>query len=172
MQPIVIKNRSGFSLIEFIIAFALMALLILLAIPHMGFLQRRFVKADAEELLSTMLYMQREAMVSNTKKKLNFLVLKNQYHYNSITRSLSQGVMFGIINGVAGPPSKQEKSPKAAVTYENQEIVFWPDGKMSPGSVYLTNTERDVMYAVTTPISHISYIRMYCYFRGNWEQIR
>lgn len=144
----------------------------MLAVPNMSFLQRRMVKADAEQLLSTMLYMQREGMVSNDKKNLKFLVSKNQYTYNNCTVSLSNGVLFGVISGAQGPPSLNIKSPKGAVTYEKQQIQFFPDGKMSPGSVYLTNKTYDVMHAITTAVSHVSYIRMYTYYRGKWERIR
>ncbi len=166
------KKSSGFSLIEFILVFALIALLAMFAIPSMSFLHRRMVKADAEQLLSTMLFMQREAMCSNSKKNLKFLASKNKYQYDGITISLSHGVLFGVVMGAKGPPSLHMKSPKAAITYQNQEILFWSDGKMSSGSVYLTNHSHDVMYAVTTAISHVSYIRMYTYYRGKWERIR
>ncbi|MEX2437971.1 MAG: GspH/FimT family pseudopilin [Candidatus Babeliales bacterium] len=163
---------SAFSLIEFILVIALVAFLALLAISNMGFLQRRIVKAHAEQLLSTMMYMQREAMVANAKKNLTFSPSRNQYSYNQNVVTLPQGVRFGVIAGVQGPPSLHSKQPQGAVTYQNQEIVFLPDGKMSAGSVYLTDSNYQVMYAITTAVSHISYIRMYVYYRGKWERIR
>ncbi len=165
-------SSTGFSLVELILVLAIILFLATLSVPRLSFIQRHLAKADANQLLITLLYLQREAMVANTKKKLKFLVNTNSYSYNGSVVPLSQGVCFGVAAGVYGPPSGGLKTPKSAVTYNKQTVEFLPDGKMNAGSVYLTDRNRSCMYALTTPISQVSYIRMYTYYKGTWERIR
>ncbi len=165
-------NFRGFSLIELMFVLALVALVSVLAIPSMGFMCRRLVKTQAEQLLMTVLYLQREAMVGNARKKIFFDIARNQYRYNDIVVKFPNGVLFGVVFGAKGPPSSGVGSPSKAVTYKKSEAVFFPDGKVSAGSVYLTDKNHECMYAITTPVSHLSYIRMYKYYQGSWDQLR
>ena len=52
-----------------------------------------------------------------------------------------------------------------------QKVIFSPDGKITPGTIYLTDFKKNIMVALTCPIGNISYIRKYQYDNNTWKQL-
>lgn len=53
-------------------------------------------------------------------------------------------------------------------TFVQNRIIFFPDGKIQPGSLYLTDTQERYLYALTIPVGQVSYIRRYRYDHHRW----
>ena len=115
--------------------------------------------------------MQRCAMVSGERKNIFFDTDTNSYSLQGETVKLSQSVVFGVIDGIKGPPSHVIATISHPVTFEKFHITFYPDGKMRPGAVYLSDDHHHVCYALTVPISHVSSIYTYRYNKDHWERL-
>lgn len=46
-------------------------------------------------------------------------------------------------------------------TFSQREVIFYPDGKIKPGTLYLTDTQHKWWYALTCQVGEISYLRRY-----------
>lgn len=106
--------------------------------------------------------MQRRALVMRQKQILYFDIAHNAYTFEDRTHTLAKGVQFGIMP-VKGPPASPSKPLEKALTFKNNQIVFYPDGVIEAGSVYLTNDKKDQLYALTVAVAPYSYLRTYCY---------
>lgn len=160
------KNNKGLSLIELIIAIAIVTILASIAIPSLSFLEKQILSIEAERLCSTFINIQREALLNGKKIELTFE--DNSYTYQKIKINLHKKVKFGFLRNIKGPPSKPTKIIDSAITFPNKKAIFLFDGKISPGSVYLIDESNKNMYAITVPISDISYTRRYKLKNGSW----
>ena len=163
-------NLKAFTLIELTIALALLALIITISIPNFWFLSQQIVASDLEKLHMTFSYLQQSAISSNRNYILTFNKSDNSYSYENRREKLSQGVQFATITRVKGSPSTNADIVKP-ITFVNEKIIFYPNGQIQPGSVYLSDTRQKYLYAITVPISQISFIRKYKYQRNKWTLI-
>jgi len=161
-------RASGFVLFELILVLGLLVIIIGLAMVNLSFLNRHLVATETEKLYATCLYMQRCAMVSGQEQQLAFDTQAQTYMYGVTRESLPVGVSFGFIPGVKGPPSSPSTPIHAAVTFTGSKISFYPNGLIQAGTVYLVDDKKQCMYALSCPVSQVSYVRRYHYANG-WE---
>ena len=106
----------------------------------------------------TFSYLQQRSIATLQPEILTFDEKTNSYTYTGpqnklICTKLGKTVKFGFIHGVKGPPSLPTQPITKAITFshskEKQAATFSPEGKISPGTVYLVDTNKRVMGALT-----------------------
>ncbi len=171
-QPKVYRRKRGFSLLELSIVIALLAFIATLSYSfiqkaaHSGALLQ-----EVERLYAVLLFMKRKACLEGKPCCVTFDLVRNQYTADR-TYTLSNGVVFGFIDGMLGPPASPTTPLKEAITWPQKRIVFYPEGLadtpcMSAGAVYLTTPCKSCVYALTSDASAVSRIRRYRY-RSSW----
>lgn len=156
----------GFSLMELLVVIALMAILITVLGANVSFIDRLMVKTEVEKLFLVCRALQQEAISCNEQKTLVFDEINQTYCYGSTVEKLNRGVCFGVLPAVKGPPASPTHELTKAVTFIGNRIVFSPDGIIQPGSVYLISKDKQSLYALSSPVSQVSFVRMYYYDRS------
>ena len=171
MEFLATANKKGFTLIELSISLVLLATLLFLTGVHSRFLNRLLVRAELECLYSTCYFLQQQAIISGEDQKLVFIPSSNTYSFNNQTRSLAQHVIFGTVSGAKGPPSKAENSIQSPISFKDNNLTFYPDGIIASGTIYLTDRLRQYGYALSSGVSHMSYLRKYQYTGNQWQPL-
>lgn len=165
------KKNEGSMLLELLVGLSLIALLTTLSLVYLPVFSSAAVRSHVHRFVADCAYLQRMAMVSGQKKSLHIDVDHHAYTFQGERVAGEWGVCFGTVPGAQGPPSDPHTEIKYASSFGDNTIIFYPDGKMRPGSLYLTDTQHRVGYAVTVPISHVSTMYTYRYTAGHWERI-
>jgi len=160
------KNYAGFLLIQIGVVLALFVLIITLSLSHSNLLRKQIMHAEVEKLAVLFRYFQQRACVTQREQKLVFDERTGSYVCDTYKQTLPFGIQFGCIAHSYGPPSNPQTLIKKGITFKNNTVVFSPDGSISAGTVYLVDAQKKLMYALTSPISHISFLRMYRYDSG------
>ncbi|MFC1841972.1 Tfp pilus assembly protein FimT/FimU [Candidatus Dependentiae bacterium] len=163
-------KNYGFSLVEIIVSLALFVLVIGLLAANFSFLQRFLVCAEVDKLFNVCHYLQRCAVVTGNKKVLTFDANKNQYAFEDKVCQLPRQVVFGVLQHVKGPPSTPKKMIKSPITFKGENVVFHSDGIIKSGTVYITDVDKNFLYAISCSVSQASYLRKYVY-NGTWTLI-
>ncbi len=170
--------RAGYSLIELLITLALVLLIVTFTVPRTTYFARFLVHAEINKLYSIFSYLQQRAIASNEVQELSFDLAAKTYQFKTIqgtitTLRLPCSVRFGVLDRVKGPPSNPTKPIEKAVTFPSRQGVitanFMTNGKITPGTVYLTDEGGRCLGALTCPISQVSYIRRYTYDGQQWK---
>jgi len=164
------NTKSGFTLIEIMISVTLFVLIVTLCVKSSTFLNRSILKSEIEKLYSACMYLQRLAMVTNQHQTLNIDMSKNRYSYNGKVEQLAPSIIFGTVKGVKGPPASPTNTITKPVTFTSEHITFKPNGILQPGTIYLCDKDKKYQYALTVPVSQISFLRMYYYDR-TWKYL-
>lgn len=160
--------KNGFSLIELSIVILLCTIIMGLGLACGSFIYRALVRQEAEKLALVCRYLQHAAMMSNEPKMLMFDLKQHCYSYDGCSVRLSNQVKFGVLEGVKGPPSKPAHFIESPISFKDGRIIFYPDGIIQSGTVYLIGKNAQIMYALSCPISQVSYVRIYKY-DGSWQ---
>lgn len=164
------KSEKGFTLIELCISIALFLLIMTITFPSLWFLRSQQVISEVDKLFSVFGYLQQSAITSNKDQLLQFDLQNNSYSFESSTIKISEHIKFAIKENVKGPPSVPINNLTKPITFLKEQVVFYKDGKIQPGTVYLTDSKKEYLYAITVPISQVSLIRKYKY-TGKWVLI-
>ena len=159
--------KNGYFLIEISICLTLILIISALALPNLNFLTQQIVSSDLEKINMTFSYLQQSSITGNKKIELKFNQPKT-YSYENIKEELSNNVEFNIIDGIKGPPSMPTKQISSPVTFLNNQVMFYPDGKIQPGTAYLVDKSKKYLYALTVPVSQVSFIRKYKNQNNKW----
>lgn len=179
--------RKSFSLIELLIFLSLILVLVAVAVPRFDFFNNHLLSHELDKLFVTFSYLQQKAIAGNKKYSIIFDQVSNCYSYqvdnsqvenSSVKVKLSEGVRFGFIDGVMGPPSSPTKKIEKPINLEKiinnsdrkleSQVTFWPDGRISHGTIYLVDKTYKCMGALTCSVSQVSYIRRYKYENLRW----
>jgi len=160
--------KSGFSLLELCFVMALCALLATLMVSGNRFLQQILMRAEVEKLYTICRYLQQTAMTTNEICTLKFDVAHGTYRYGDTQEKLPAQIKLGVADGVLGPPSSPTKAIDNPVTFSENTIEFHPSGSIKSGTVYLVDSGHHYMCALSCPVSHVSFIRVYEY-NGGWQ---
>lgn len=163
------KKSHGFSLFEVCVVLALVAIIASLGISHMSFFDRIMTRIELERLHATCLYVQRLAMATHEEHHVICDERTMSYRYHGGEHHLPKNVRFGCASGIKGSPSQDEHMVQHAITFKHNTIIMHPDGIISAGTIYLTDTSQKYMYALTCGVSQVSYIRKYQYIGGKWK---
>ena len=158
--------NKGFTLFELCIVIALCASMMMLSIYVSSYMDRLLVYREVKLLYSLFVNLQHKALIENKQQQVSFDATNNSYSHGGITHKLSKGVNFGTQPNILGPPSSPTYIVQDPVTFDGKSCIFFPDGKIKSGSVYLTNASQVISYAITCPIAQVSYIRTYNYHQG------
>ena len=164
----ILRNTRGSLLVNLGIAFVLILFIVTISVPRITFMRRFLLRTEIEKLHAMFHYLQERALVINEDQMLMFDIEHQCYFIGDRKEQLPQGIIFGFLPNTAGPPSKPIKPITHAVTFKNNKATFYADGTIAAGTVYLTDLDRTSMYALTSPISQISFLRTYRYYKGSW----
>lgn len=162
-------NKNGFLLIHLMVCIGVLLVIATCLINSSSFMQRFIMRAEIEKLYALFLYLQQYALLTGNQQTITFNTAHNTYQTSNKTTPLAAGIRFGFLPGTYGPPSSPTHPIKQAVTFDKHQIKFGSDGTISSGTLYLTDSKNSFMYAVTTPIAHIPYIRKYYYTMHAWK---
>ncbi len=160
-------NGQGFSLIELTIVLALILLITTLTLPSFWFFKRQLVASQAEKLHMVFNYMQQSAISCNKNLSLKFST--NSYTYDKYQEILPVGIIFGFKPGAKGPPAFPSHKINSAISFVGNQVTFFSTGQIQPGTAYLIDSEKNYLYAVTVPVSQVSFIRKYRYESNKWQ---
>lgn len=159
----IVNQKSGFTLIELMIVVSIIALLVVLSISHFSFLDETIVHQEIEKLYASCKYAQQIALITGEEQIMQFDIAAKTYLFNGHKESLSRMVAFGYKDGTKGPPSSPAHAISHPITFKSSQIVFSPSGIIASGTIYLTDVKKQRMYALSAPVSQVSYLRKYRY---------
>ena len=166
------KNARAFSLIELLVTISILGIIVFLVIPRRTVHNSLFLNTELNNLFTTFTYLQQKATARNAIEKLTVNQKNNTYSYTqeqkSITHTLDPHIRFGFLPDTKGPPATPKKQIHAPVTFRSATVVFFPNGTISPGTIYLTDQEQKNMHALTSSMAPVSYVRKYAYTDGKW----
>lgn len=163
-------KAPGFMLIEVLITLSLVLLLAGLSFGSMHFFSRN-VSSDIGLLYQYCLFAQRRAISSGSSCSVLIDTQKHSYTCEGSTIQLSDGVRFGFCPHAKGPPSSPHQRISKACTFANNQIVCSPEGTIDAGTVYITDAKGASMYALTSGVDAVSYLRLYRY-DGSWKRLQ
>lgn len=161
------QQHNGSLLMQLCLLCACIIIIVQLTIPTANYFKKTVVRAEIEKLYALFFYLQQRAQVLHQIQMIEFSVEQQQYRYETQTHQLPHGVIFGFLSGAHGPPAAPTAPLMQPITFPQLRIIFYPDGTMQSGTIYLTDDKRTIMYALTNPIGHAASMRLYRY-DGNW----
>lgn len=171
-----LKKVKSFSLIELLAVIFVIIILLIFTAPKFSFFNKFILKNEVDKIFTLFSYLQQKAIASNTQQEIIFNLQEDSYLMNlqSKKNKLAYIVKFGFLSNSYGPPSDPTKLIQDAITFkkiaENKfKLIFHPDGKIEPGSIYFVDKDYKNMLALTIPVSNVSYIRKYEYKNEKWE---
>lgn len=169
------NRNKGFTIVEIIISIAILSLIIALFAVNINFLNRFILRSEVDKLASVLVYVQRCAILTGKEQILEFDIKNRLYKFDERVFKLPRQVEFGFCQDVKGPPSSPSTVIKLPVTFKSDKIVFYSDGIIDSGTIYITDLRKKFMYAISSGVAQASYIRKYIYNFGNigkWELIK
>lgn len=163
-------HKKGFMLLEVAIVLALIAIGAALTIPTFRIFDRLMVKTEIDVLYLAIKSLEQKAITSGKSYDLIFNEKDNSYTAEGLVYHLHSPAIFGIVERVVGPPSNPQKIITKAVNFPDNKITIFADGVIQAGSIYITDKNKKYLYALTCPVSDISYLRRYVY-NGHWTLI-
>ncbi|QQR49794.1 hypothetical protein IPF37_03055 [bacterium] len=168
-----LKHKS-FSLIELQIALAVLVVALSFTLPRFSFFTNMILNHELNRLFMVCSYLQQKAIATHQKQVLVFDNKKNEYTYlhnkKPHTFSLPSSLKFGFLSNIKGPPAWPKKIINTAITFQpEQQVIFFHDGKISPGTAYIVDKHQKIMGALTCAISEVCYIRKYRYQNNRWH---
>jgi prepilin-type N-terminal cleavage/methylation domain-containing protein len=160
--------RKAYSLIELMIVVSLICLLMSLTVSNVSFFKHGYARIELEKLYALCRYAQQKALMTNTAQTITFSPASNPpfYVFGNLQEPLPDSVIFGVPAGIKGPPATPTCVIDAPITFKNAQIIFYPDGIMSAGTVYISDADKKTAYALTCGVSQVSFLRAYRYDKG------
>jgi len=97
-------------------------------------------------------------------------VQNHTYSYAGQQEKLPPQVRFGVLPNVKGPPSAPARLLAKPATFDNNCITAAPHGILQPGTVYMIDSSKTCLYALSSSITQHTYIRKYR-FDGRWHAL-
>jgi prepilin-type N-terminal cleavage/methylation domain-containing protein len=166
-----VLSRQGFTLLELIVTLAIFTIILSISLSSLDFYRAQLVKAEIIKLELNIKYLHKLAGLKNTQLKLHFNLKSNTYNFENETQHLNKNVIFDFLKGSYGPPSNPTKSINSACTFEDHQIIFEPNGRFSSGLIYLCDSKKKYMYALTTGVAKKQTVRKYQYSNNKWKLI-
>ena len=151
-------GRHGLTVVEFVIALAILAILTALAVPNLGkWIQHYRIRGSVREVVSQMELCKIRALKSNLEYRVSFDVRKGTFQRQRGNRpdSSSSWTLEG----------RESVMPKQVfvveVTFDHEAAEFNPDGTATGGRVILaTRSGERYRISVNTTTGRINTIRM------------
>jgi prepilin-type N-terminal cleavage/methylation domain-containing protein len=165
------SSRPGVTLLELIIVMALMSLIIATGAQFLSMYDRTLAHHELEHMYSLSMYLQRRAVIEHRTLELVFNQENNSYSWLDSSHQFARPVTYGILDAVKGPPSHPEKIVLNPISFIHRKLVFFPDGSISAGTIYVIDTHKSCLYALTCGISQVALLRQYRYDNGTWHAL-
>lgn len=163
--------RKGFTLIEILIVVLIFSIITAFSLSFIRVTDAAYARAELEKLCACMLYLQARACSEQKQKILTFNLKEQSYTANTQHHKLPHMVQFGVQSRVKGPPSDPTHILGDPISFKDKQVIFYPDGTISAGTVYVTDCKHSCLYALTSGISQVSYLRRYKYEK-KWLSIQ
>ncbi len=171
-----LKKTESFSLFELLAVVAVIIILLTVTVSNSSFFNKFVLKNEVDKVFTLFSYLQQKAIASNKQQEIVFDLQNNSYlmNFESKENKLANVVKFDFLPNSYGPPSDPTKLIQSAVSFKKDgqnkfKAIFYPDGKIESGSIYLIDKDYKYMMALTVPVSNVSYIRKYEYKDGRWR---
>jgi type II secretory pathway pseudopilin PulG len=164
------KKTEGSSLVELLVVFCIVVVLMSMTVSQAPIVKRYAVRAEMEKMRAAFWYLAQRALSENKSFAIYFDTKQNNYVVDDQKHSLPRGITFGAPSWVKGPPSDPKLPITSGITFKEQKVFFNSDGTISSGAVYVQQDKGECLYALTLPVGHISYTRIYRYQDG-WKLI-
>lgn len=158
---------KGFTLLEMVVVLALITIGALLTIPIFRIFDQLMVRTEVDVIYLAIKSLEQKAVTSGNQQELIFDEKNNSYTAEGVVYHLHSPAIFGIVEKVAGPPSKPQKIITKPINFPDNKLIIFSDGVIQAGTIYITDKEKKYFYALTCPVSDISYLRRYVY-NGHW----
>lgn len=142
--------------------------MLLITLPAYYYRSYTQITRDMRTLATIIIYAQHCALSSYSPQEIHFDIEHHSYQYQSHSIKLSDGICFGLLPGVKGPPSHPRTVLITPITFENHALILYPNGTVSAGTIYLTDNM--YMYALTVPVGYVGHVRTYRY-DNTWVEI-
>lgn len=162
------SNPSGFIMVEVLVAIALVALLGGITCAHIGSYRYTCMQQQISLFCLSWRQLQQCALARNQQQEMLFDEDSNRYKVDGVWHNLPSTIRFGFLPEVKGPPSSPTTPIRSAVTFPSKKVTCFPDGTIQAGTVYLVDDRGQNMYAVTSGVSAVSFLRKYRY-DGAWH---
>lgn len=153
----------GFSFIGLLIGISIVGILLSLTLAQVSFLDQLLVRTELNQLYATCCYAQQVAQMRQAHCDIVCNREKNSYACDNHVRQLPRSVVFGVKQGVLGPPCGGHTLVTDPITFKDACIRSSANGTLSAGTVYLVDTGKRYQYALSSAITQVSYIRCYRY---------
>jgi type II secretory pathway pseudopilin PulG len=160
----------GFLLVELMVTVALLCLTVILLQGAFSASSRGFVRSSLDQLYATCLMAQKRAMMTGLKQEIVFEIDRGSYRSGAERTTLPKGVEFGCLAAVQGPPATPQALVTKASTFAHHTITCTPEGSLSSGTVYLIDSKKTVLYALSSGVVSVSFLRKYRYAKG-WHYL-
>jgi prepilin-type N-terminal cleavage/methylation domain-containing protein len=158
-----IMNKLGFSLIELMLVVSLTAILVTVTFTNFSFLNRTIIAQEIDKLYAAILFTQNWAIVSNKTQTIVFDKAQKLYSFNGRIEKLAKPLEFGFLPLVKGPPSAPTHDINNPITFKNNTLECTPQGIISSGAIYIVDKDKTCMYALSSSVSQVSFLRKYRY---------
>jgi hypothetical protein len=163
-------TRRGFLLVELMVTIAILCLMVVLLKCAGSFATTGFVRASLDQLCTTCLVAQKRAMMMGITQEVVLEIDRGSYRYGTERIFLPKGVMFGWLAAVQGPPATPQALVTTASTFAKNTITCSPEGTISSGTVYMTDSKKTVLCALSSGVGSVSFLRKYRYAKG-WHYL-
>lgn len=153
----------GFSLIGLLIGISIVGILLSLTLAQVSFLDQLLVRTELNQLYATCCYAQQVAQMRHDSCDIVCNQEKNSYTCDNHVRQLPRSVMFGVKDGVFGPPSGGYALITNPISFKDACIRSSANGTLNAGTVYLVDMGKRYQYALSSAVTQVSYIRCYRY---------
>lgn len=160
--------NQGFSLIEILVTISIVLVVLFLSLPRLSHMHHALAKLELEKMRTLIKYTQQKALLTHQKQVITINCSNNSYQTSESTEALPEKLCFGFFKEVYGPPSKPTHLLNQAVTFKDDAIECHQDGTVTSGTIYITDSTKSCLYALTSPIADVNYIRIYRYENHAW----
>ena len=161
--------RSGYIMIEMMVAIAIVILLAGITSAHVGSYRYTCMQQQITLFALAWRQLQQSAMARNQQQEMLFDQVGHRYKINGVWHELPSTIRFGYLLESKGPPSNPTHEIHSAITFPSKKVSCFSDGTIQAGTVYLVDDQKQSMYALTSGVSAVSFLRKYRY-DGTWHE--
>jgi len=162
-------TRVGYLLFELLVVLVLIAIVALATMGTGSWQSHQLLRYEVDTLYYAIIAASQRALCRGTLERLSFPT-RTSWRSAATEHTLAESVTFGTIPQLKGPPSHPVTTVTDPISFVGHGIICYPNGQVQPGTVYFTDEQQHV-YAITCPVSSISYMRRYRYVDGRWERL-
>lgn len=165
------SKRSGYLFLECAVVIALIVFLATLAVSLNDVVDKAEVLGEGRRIAAFLRYQWMRAQSDGRDFEVIIDEKNRQLKANNEVLTLASNVAFGFLSKAYGPPSRPIKPLSSSSTFKDNKIIFYNDGSVSAGSLYIIDKKKKYLYAITIPIPDSFYIRIYAWGRSVWKVV-